>query len=194
MCANMRITASVEFFCENSHLSDAFDVRESRSAYRVYDEYMKNDEIFIWRIGTEGRIILSFEAPGLSTIPLRVKKIVMGIGGRNPYEMEFVQVQNAKEQKPDRLQICAGLSAVDASLKTPSPFWGSAEKRYVRLDLLITMEFVTEPKLERVETFIKTIYCHVRRGSGLWTHFLSQVPRLIMQSQSMGHDPAGYCF
>ena len=183
VCDNMRITTSVEFFCKGSNPSRAFDVRESRSAYYVYDDLMKNEDIFIWTIGTEGRLNVTLEAPQLSTIPLRVKKVVMRVGHRDSYEMRFVRVLNGGEEVSDRLQVCAALSVLHPCLLVPSPLLGSAEKRYHRLHLFIVIEFMTEPK--RTETFIKTIYCHVRKGSGLWTHWISKVLRPIIQLWSM---------
>ena len=175
VCATMRISTSVDFFPKGTSSSDSFDTRDSKPAIDVYDDYMKNEDIFVWTISEEGRLNLTLEAPGLSTIPLRLKKIVMKIGGRNSYDMKFVQAKNDEDQGTDSILIHVALSAVDPCLNVPSPFWGSVEKKYVCLAFLITVEFAAEPK--QTETFIKEIYFHVRRGSGAWTRFFSQVLR-----------------
>ncbi len=191
----MRITTSVDFFSGSSNPSDTFDVRESRSAYRLRDNQLKNEDIFIWSIGTEGRLDITLAARQDILLPTRVTKVVMKIGDQSSYNTTFVQVKGITDGEiAGNLRILAALPSGDACLNTPCPFWGSMEKRYLPLYLLITIEFLGESK--RSETFIKTIYFHVRKGS-------QKSPRVAtskVMRQSIypvvidGHDAVGFCF
>ena len=171
-CANLKLEAHVEFFPKDSAAADALLSKDSRPAGRVYDDCLGDAYIFIWRIGMEGRLRLTFEAPSDLKIPLDVQKVVMRIGRGAPYEMQFVQ-SSFERRGRESMQIDVALSAVDPILTTPSPFWGNVKKRYLPLNFIITAE-CRASELRSIDTFIKTVYCHVRRERKPWLSFLTQ--------------------
>ena len=169
-CAKLKITARVEFFPNDAKTSPA---KKARPARRVYDDCLMDFYIFVWYIGMEGRLRLTFEAPGHVRTPLRVRKVVLRIGTGDPHDMEFVQEERFERHGRGSMRIDVPLCAIEKILTKPSPYWGDVKKRYVPLNFIMTAEcHATE--LKSIDTFIKTIYCHVRRDWKTWLSCLTQ--------------------
>ena len=153
------IGARVEFFRARSNPADAFHTRESRDAYALREDYMKEcDYIFMWKKRKKGRLLLTLEECGSFAPETSVRSVKMGVDDGQYYEVAFAESSNYRNQLEIKISLDASIFC-PSRLEQCSPSSGNVEDKYVTLNVLLEVEI---GRSGRSFSIPATIFCQVR--------------------------------